>query len=38
MIEYKEKKRRLNLIYGILAKLSNENNDLKYIKDGKIIY
>ena len=38
MIEYKEKQRRLNLIYGILAKLSNENNDLKYIKDGYIIY
>ena len=38
MIEYKEKQRRLNLIYGILAKLSNENNDLKYIKNGYIIY
>lgn len=38
MIEYKSNQRRLNLIFGQLGKLSNDNPDLKYIKNGIILY
>lgn len=37
MIDYKSNQRRLNLIFGQLAKLSNENSDLLYIKDMYLI-
>ena len=37
MIDYKSNQRRLNLIFGQLAKLSNENLELSYIKDMYLI-